>query len=529
MSDAKHVDAVFDPKSGAGRYKLWVLTKTPAGESQFLILWRRVAFVFVALAIFAWLGLAGSLWAFVKYKRGVTDVRFVDIAFFPLRRDAYRETLARHHLATAKAQIEKQAWSDALLSLRVALGHAPRNLEIRRLLAELYLLFKRPELSRQVLEDGLPFAGDDAAYLRQTFGFLRSQRQHERIVTLGNQLLSSTPDLTFPHRVTALQVALACLQLKRFDDAETLITRWQLDRAPEGQALLADVAIARGLPELAIDRLKDQLARNPKSEAFAVQLTKLYLKLNRLDEARRVALMRSFAHPESPGAHIDLLNMEWQSGDHASFTREATRYLGNFSADANALLLLSILAADKAQPDLANQVLITARTAGHAPALFLFAVMQAQCAALRYADALQTSIELDKDEKIPFRSAAALPGLKAWAYFGLNNDAEGEVWLQRYLTQRQINPSDALRLATALGAMDKGKIQVRLLVALADLQPASDEAVIALANYYVQHNAWTEAGARLTQLRAVANPPDELIQTIQWHLTEDPALAPTLP
>lgn len=525
MLDPKKSDLVFDPKDPVFRYKLWMRADTPAGPRLFII-WRHVVICLVALLLLGWLVTAGALWGFVKYQRGITDAKFVDLAFYPLRRAHYRETLARHHLATAKAQIEKQAWSDALLSLRVALGNAPRDLEIRRLLAELYVLFRRPELARQVLEDGLPFAANDVAYLRQTFGYLRAQRQAERVVTLGSKLLPATPDIALPHRVVALQIALACLELKRFDDAETFVTRWRLDQAPEGQLLLADLAVARGQPELAIARLRARLERDPKSEAFSVQLTKLYLQLGRIDEARRVALTRSFDHPDSPGAHIDLLNLLHQSGEPDDFDREFTRYLDSFSSDPKALLMLAVLAADQARPDLCTRILAVIRPAGQGTGPFLFALMQAQCSARRYTDALQTALALEQTQDLPYRTAAAIPSLKAWAYFGLNNEAEGEVWLQRFLTQRQFNPADALRLATALGHLGDDKQQLRVLTAAAELQPPADAAVIALANYHVERNAWAEAGERLPQLRAVVSPPDELIQTIQWHLNAAAGAAP---
>lgn len=520
MNDAKKADLVFDPKSSAFRYKLWLHANTPAGPRLF-ILWRRVIILIVILLFLAWLGTAGALWAFVKYQRGVADVSFIDIAFYPVRRAHYRASLARHHLTVAKQQLEKSDWSGGLLSLRVAHGHDPRDLEIRSLLAEVYLMFRRPELARQLLEQGVPYAKDDVDYLSRTFGVLRSQRQFDRIVSLGATLLPATPDETRSHRMVALQMAIACLELKRYDEAEAIITRWTLDRTTEGQIILADLAVARGAPELALKRLQDQLERTPQNELLSIHLTKLYFKFGRLDEARRVALMRTFFRPESPGAHIDLLNILIKSGTTDEFHREFTRYIGNFTADPKALILLAALTADQARPDLSQQVLDTARGAGHETSPFLIALMRAQCASKHYADALQTAKELEQLPTSNARALALLLALKTWAFFGLNNDAEGEATLQRYLTERQLNPLDALRLAAALGELGKDQVQGRVLTALVNLQPAPDDAIIALATYHAQRNAWAEAGALLPQLRTVAAPPDELIQTIQWHLDSE--------
>ncbi|MBP6507272.1 MAG: tetratricopeptide repeat protein [Opitutaceae bacterium] len=527
MSELKDQAVVFDPKAPAFRYKLWVRLKTPQGQ-RLHFLWSRIVKVGVLGVILLWLGFAGSLWAFVKYQRGIDAVRFVDVAFYPIRRAAYRTMLAQHHLTNAKHQIEQQAWTEALLSLRVALGSAPQNLEVRSLLAELYTLFKRPNLSQQVLEDGLPYAGDNIAYLNKTFNYLRAQQQFDRIISQGDQLLPKARDGQTAHRIIAWQVAQASFALKHYDEAEALLLQWQLEQTTEGQSMLANLAVARGQPELAIDRLKGQLERNPQNEALSIQLTRLYLKLGRTDEARRAALLRSFDHPDSPGAQIDLITIDWQSGNRGDYIQETNTYLERFSADARALVMLALFAANHAQPELAQQVLTTARTAGHPLTLFQFALMQAQCSAELYAAALETAQQLDTGATPFGRTGGALVSLKAWAYFGLHNQSEGDIWLQRYLTQPALHPPDALRLAAALEKMNEPKAQERVLLAAADQLPVNDAALIALLQYYARHNAWNEAGKRLSQLLALADPPAELVQNIQWHLSQGDNPLPAL-
>lgn len=516
MPDSKRQATVFDPNSPTLRRKLWARLDTPDGPRLFII-WPRLFKLLAVLLVFGWLAGATALWAFVKFQRGITEVRFVDIAFFPLRRAEYRATLGRHHFARAQEQLQQQRWNEAILSLRVSLANAPDNLEARRLLADFYLGINKPRFALQVLEAGATHAREDTRYLRQLFNLLRVQREQERALQLAATLLPATPDASLPHRIVAWQAAMVNLDLKRYDEAEALVQRWQLDRSPEGQSLLADIAVARGQPEAAIQRLETQLQRNPQNEANSVQLTRLYLRLGQLDAARRTAVLRSLAHGHSPGAHLDLLAIEWQSGLREDFERGVQNYLALYAGDPQALQLLSTLMADNALPDQARRIVTTAATAGHPLTPSLLGLMQAECGAGHYVAALATAAEVDRQEMIPPRANTALAGLKAWACFGRGDQAQGEGWLGRYLAQDNFSVADALRLGGALEKMGRLKEAERTLTAAADKTPLVESALLELARYHVRREAWPAAGALLPRLLQLPDPPTELVQTIQWH------------
>lgn len=516
MSDSKRQATVFDPNSPTLRRKLWARLDTPDGPRLFII-WPRLFKLLAVLLVLGWLAGATALWAFVKFQRGITEVRFVDIAFFPLRRAEYRATLGRHHFARAQEQLQQQRWNEAILSLRVSLANAPDNLEARRLLADFYLGINKPRFALQVLEAGATHAREDTRYLRQLFNLLRVQREQERALQLAATLLPATPDASLPHRIVAWQAAMVNLDLKRYDEAEALVQRWQLDRSPEGQSLLADIAVARGQPEAAIQRLETQLQRNPQNEANSVQLTRLYLRLGQLDAARRTAVLRSLAHGHSPGAHLDLLAIEWQSGLREDFERGVQNYLALYAGDPQALQLLSTLMADNALPDQARRIVATAATAGHPLTPSLLGLMQAECGAGDYVAALATAAEINRQELMPPRASTALAGLKAWAYFGRGDKAQGEGWLGRYLAQDNFSVSDALRIAASLEKMKQFKEAEQVFTAAADKPPLVESALLELARYHVRRAAWPAAGALLPRLLQLPDPPTELVQTIQWH------------
>ena len=516
--DEKIAAIVFDPRAPAFRRKLWVRVSTPTGR-RLIIIWPRLLKVLAVLLVAGWLALAGAVWGFVKYQRGIDGVRFVDLAFYPLRQTQYRAHLGSHYLAAAKQAIEARKWDEAMRNLRASLDYAPELQESRLMLAEFHQRIGQPGRALQLLEEGAAHALTDLPYLTRLVRLAEAQRDYKRILRLGQAVLPEQPDAEPAHRHVAHRSAAALIELRRFPEAEDLIKRWKLDEQADGQLLLANISMAGDRPEEAVQRLELVQEKLPRDESISIQLTRLYLQLGRLPEARRTAFLRSLSHPESAGARIDLLNLDWQLGRRDDFNLEADRFLASHAADAPALGLLAQVAADTAQPELAARVLDAARAAGLPPAIFLCTLMQARCAAGQFEPALATAAELEPDAAPPSRVATTVMALKCWAFYGLHNQAEGDAWLHRFLSQRDYTPDDARRLATALEKLGAPKAAGRLYTAAADHPAAAADALTAAVQFLVRQQAWTEAGALLPRLKALPRPPRDLIEQVESNLT----------
>jgi len=515
--DEKIAAIVFDPHAPAFRRKLWVRITTPAGP-RLIFIWPRILVLSAVLLVAGWLALAGAIWGFVKFQRGITGVHFVDLAFYPIRQSQYRATLGSHYLAVAKQAIEARKWDETMQSLRASLAYAPELLETRLILAEFHQRMMQPEVALRILDDGAAFARTDSDYLRRLVRLAEGQRAYERVLRLGRTLLPAQPDLDPWHRHLAHRTAAALIELRRFAEAEDLIKRWKLDTQADGQLLLANISVARDQTEDAIQRLELVQGKLPRDESISIQLTRLYLQLGRISDARRTAFMRSLAHPESAGARIDLLNLDWQLDRRDDFFQGADQFLAGHATDAPALALLAQVAADTAQPELATRVLAAARAAGLPPVIFLGALMQAQCAAGQFESALATAVELEPEASPPSRVATTVMALKCWAFYGLHNEAEGDAWLHRFLSQRDFTPNDAQQLAAALEKLGAPKAASRLFIAAADHSAATAAVLTATVEFLVRQQAWTEAGALLGRLKALPRPPRNLIEQVESNL-----------
>lgn len=519
----------FDPKDPAWRGKLWVRLNTSDGIKVF-ILWSRVWKVAVVLAIVGWLGLAGAAWAFVKYKRGIKAASYLDIAFYPLRHRHYRETLSDHAYANAKKHLEAGAWPKAISSLRTAVANNPDNLAARRDLAAFYHQIGRPDTAINLLEEGLSHGKTDPEYLRTLLKLLEFERRHERIRELCESLLPADPDgSASSHEIVRAQIK-AATRLGRYDEARTLLTKWNLAQTPTGQIMLAEVDLASGHRSTGIQRLEHLLAMQPSNELAGIMLVRLYREDGRIDEARRIAVSRVLLRPDSPGARVDLIALLHQAGDQAAFQRERDDFLAQFSADERALLLLAATAGQINEPELTQLILehSPVDTDGRKSPRLMLAHLQNQCRSGDYEQALQTAAFLGDYPALGDSIQVALSAARAWASFGLNKPTEGQTWLNQFFTQQSsaFTPN-AVLLATQLESMGLQAETRRLRQALVERNPGEVTFLATLVSDDLEQQSWDAVRTNLPTLLNLNPKPVELIARI-WQAQDNLNLSPDL-
>lgn len=527
MSVIHQKKIAFDPKDPAWGRKLWVRLNTPDGPKLFII-WPRIWKAIAVLILAAWLGLTGAAWAFVKYKRNIDAANFLDIAFYPVRKHHYRATLSDHYEALAQKQLEAGAWSKALVSLRLAVNNNPGNREARRQLAGIYRQMQRPDFAVKLLEEGLAHGEPDIAYLNELFGLLGATGRLTHSLTIGERLMADTSETTPEHREIVFQMAKANLALGRPEEAKALLEQWHLDQTLRGQLLLSEIEVASGYPQLALMRLENLARTSPNNEMVGLRLVIQYKNAGRLADARRVAFRRMINHPDSPGAHVDLISLIHESGDTDAFERECAQYLAKYSGDARALLLLASTSVRLKQPALARQIngIIPKDEQGYIPALFQIALMQAECAAGDYQAALKTADIVSNYPAISPMDQAAATDIRIRASYGLGLVNAGETWLNQMLTLstpvlNQYAPTLARRL-DELGHKTEAR---RVLLTLLDRNPDNPGHLATLVDYDLELQSWDEVRQRLPALLALAPPPVELLTKI-WQLQDVLNLSP---
>ena len=93
MNAEKRDPKIFDPANPAYRWILWKRVNSSKGGYYFLF-WRRIYIVAGAALFASWLVVTAGIWANAKYRRGYSDVRYIDLAV-PWQWGRYRATIAR--------------------------------------------------------------------------------------------------------------------------------------------------------------------------------------------------------------------------------------------------------------------------------------------------------------------------------------------------------------------------------------------------------------------------------------------------
>ena len=424
----------FDPSDALYRGKLWVRVVTP-DTARWHFFWRRIALAFVALLVAGWLATAGTAWAFVKFSRGYDEVSYVDLAFYPLRAEHYRTGLGRHYLAQGRAELEKKNYVSGYRLLLAGLARVPDDTAARRLVAYTQVRLGRSDLALKTLTEGASLSSADLDYLKLLFALLLESHEDDRALALARTLLPAAPDATLTHQFVALEAATAHFAKGDYDHAESLLHEWRLTDSLEGEILLAQCDWERGFPELALARLEREVARFPKRDELYLHLVRLHRELGHSAEARRIALLRQFNDPASPGPRIDLLRTYFETDDRAAETRELDRYFADFKTDPSALLLLALFAIDVARPALAARVYDLAAAQKFPLNAFNLARIQAALAAQDYRAAntlADTALAEENEENKNFTST--VNGLRAVALFGLKDNSRAELMLTAVAT-----------------------------------------------------------------------------------------------
>ena len=458
----------FNPRDPAYRFKLWVRVVTP-DTIWVHVFWRRIAGTILLLAVTGWLAAAAGVWSFVRFQRGYTDVRYLDLAFYPWRRADYRTGLGEHYLRTGREALEKKNYREGYALLQAGLTRLPHDVAGRRLLASTQVRFGRADLALVTLADGATLAHVDLDYLKLLFALLLETHEDDRLIALAKKLLPPQPDTVLAHQFIALQAATAHFERGRYDEAERLVAEWGLGNSLEGSILLAKCDWENGYPDLAMLRLESEIARFPKRDELYLHLVRYHRELGHAAEARRYALLRQFNDPASPGPRIDLLHTYHATDDKAAAQRELAAYLADFSADPQALVLLAWFAVDTIQPELAARLASLAHERSFPLNAFNLARVQSLLGAQKYQAALDLAVTAMREENEDNNQlASTLNGLRCLALYGLKEFARAELMLNSFLGQSNLRAGDALLLAK----------QLRLLGATASARAVLDRATV---------------------------------------------------
>lgn len=484
--------------------------------------WKRLGLLLVALFAGLWLASTFSAWLFVKYHHGFLEVRYVDL-LWPGRWPHYRTSEGNYYIAQAEVLLQKGETTPALHRLRTGIGKAPANTKGRTMLARLYLAYRRPDLARELLLDGLRHAPTDPAYLQTTLSFLLEFQEDARLLEVTSRLLAAPAATNAACRpLAATYAATAAYYHGNYDQAEDLINQHHLRDSVDGAILLARLEWERGYPELALLSMNELLSRYPDHDNARVLLAGYYRSLGRISEWESAIVQRLVSDPLAAAPRIAYLYLHHQRGDHARLERETGSYLSQFQHDATALLLLADFAANTGRPALARQVqeVFSSRNENNgAPALL---VAEAHLVAGEYQAALDLiSVYTRQYPEWTSQFSSVFNGLQAVALYGLGKNDEARLYLDHLLTQKNLRADNLVAVSNRLAALGARDLSLSTLQRAVEADPLNQAALAGLIRLELDTGPLAALPAHLDRFMHTRKPSREILSRAYETLGSD--------
>ena len=482
---------------------------------------KRLLISLLILFVLGWVGLFSGLYFFVKYSRGITPVRYVDMLFLPFRYDHYQKVRGDFYIEQAKEDFRNQKWRDAFYKLRSGIERSPSNQEGRLMILPFYNLWKRTDLAEKTLIEGIPYNRNNMEFMRALFMFLLRQQEDDKVIEIGKELLGDKVVITPVNQLIAFAQASAYYYRGHYDKAEDLLRLYKIANMRDGRLLLARIDWDRGLKDQALAKLRRLQLDMPRDMEVYLQLVAYLREEGRDDEARRESIMRSLANPGNSRPRIDLLIAYKKAGEREKVTAEEQAIFNSFSDDESALLAL----ADFASND--GDVAFTAKIRDHMKAKGMkwmgAALMNAEALLVskRYTEAIDVLKVLKEDPDMGGNFQSIIIGLQAIANFGAGNADGGEASLKEFYGQFNVRTENYIAVSKRLLEIGATYQARQVLAQAVKNDPVNQAALTRLVELDVKLNNTDEVSRNVRTLLTMRRPSPKLLRSAYEQLSSD--------
>lgn len=483
--------------------------------------WRRVVVATVGLGCAGIVSAVSLVFVTARYYAGNESVRFVDVAL-PWRWANYEIARGDAYIRAANRCVKEQKFAEALSLAARGVGRSPANRGGRLMLAELYLGMRRPEQTRRVLLEGLPYHSADPVFLKPLLDFLMQRQEDRVIVGLARRYFARISGNSEATRMWAQAAATVSYFCGDYDQAEDFLQHEpSLAKSTAGRLLASKIDYDRGYPELGLMRLRLLAAEAPRQAEIQGELIHRLRRQGLHDEARRVALALQIAQPGLAGPRLELLAAYRHAGDVARLGAEIESMLRDFPADSAAMLLLADFAANSGDPALVARIERLAGDRRLPTEAYGYLAVEAAIVARDYTRALAGIRELQQRGSEEVGRRSVLNSLQAIAHYGVGEVLEARVFLSAYLVEPDVRVENLLAVANRLAELNAGELARQTLSRAIEIDPANQAALMRLIEFDLTLERVAELPAHVTRYLQMRRPSGELLRVVQHKMGSD--------
>ena len=480
----------------------------------------RICCLIAGVMILSWMSLSMATWVLLKKSRRIHQVEWLDPAL-PWRWPLVKRKLGEHYLAEAEVAAKRGDVGLALHLYRAGMSRTPDNYHGRLGIARIYASQGQVELAKEILVPENNRMPEQLDYLEVTLPLLLRHGFDGDLESACDGLLAR-PLPSESLRFVALHAAALALQRGDLAAAEAFLGKYRLEEKLEGQLLRVQLEFERGLPEVAILRLKSLTEADSVPDAIFALMDDLLRRMG-ADAARELNASRRISNdPLSFMPRIALLKLLAEKGDRTALDRESDRFLRQFRSDQHALLAFAEFGATTGRVAAVREsATLLCQQPLYATTAELLAA-EALIVSGRHEEALNA---LDHQVKNAASSLEigliAREGLRLIALFALNRMDEAGLQMEQLMNRPGLRADSLHRIAVRLDALGQRQAAHKLLSRAVELDPRHQSALGELVRLDLTLRHYDTLFIRVPRLLASRRPDRGLLEDLANTLGSD--------
>ncbi len=453
---------------------LAILVKLPSGTMKLKPLWGRIFLLLVLLFNLIWVGKSVGFYYYFKYRRNFEIVKFSDMIIFPFNRAEHSKLTGDYYIEKSKKALKEGNGRAALSLAQKGLARSRGNIEGRMIYAKFFLF---PEIGRidkaiKVLEDGIRYGRNNEEYISFFCNVLLHYQKDHKLIALARELLPENPNINSINKTIAMSAAQAYYFRGKYDLALKLVNDYELYKNTNGVILTSKIEWEKGDRASSIKKVRDFINLNPREDRLYSYLGDLFRKSGDFKNAIKNAVTRSANNPLSPLPRIEIIYTYFHSGNKARALEEVESVIRQFNNDENAMKALANFAADTGNVKLTRRLYEIALEKDFGVSDFSLLFIESTLVSRNYQGAIDFAEELAQENPSWLKSSEEIHNsLLSVAYFGLGNVEFGELYLNRFLQSKKIEPQMMLAVAKRFNDINEKHKSQRILIKANEAEP----------------------------------------------------------
>lgn len=496
--------------------------RQPNGKWLLKFNFGRIFLAFASILVVLWLSVAALIYFVYKYARDYDEMTFGEAIIFPMNMSKNKVAMGDYNIRKAKELFAAGEGRAAVETLIKGVGRSPKNLEGKKMLAQVLLSSNRTDEAVDILKSGLPYAYEDLSYIRLYTQLLLLRLDDETLIQVAKSILAKDPKSVEVKAYLAMALATVYAMHGTYDESERYIKQYGLDKTTPGILRLSKNEWERGNRDEAIDIISKNIDNMQDLDPVYALLSNYYILMGDYEKVRQYASLRIIEKPFDIAPRIDYLRALANSGEEERAKQELLKLLENYKNDEKALLAIAYYATETAQLDLIRKIYDISILNNFNTSQFAMMLLETFISCKQYQEAVDFS-EAIINEKPAWlkRNEDVFMCLRSVAYYAIGNINYANALVDEVINRQTINPRNMVATARRFAMLGENTMAHKMYLSAVQRDPKHQYALVRLIQFEIDSGNSSDLSKYILRLIYLRRPPRDMILRARAALLSD--------